>query len=104
VSHPKSVIKCVDGAGRTTSSQAHPWLRVAGCDRPAVGCDLDRTIPDGDGGPTRASNLKCLCRLHHLFKTFCAGPAGWTELQLPDGTVILPGHPLEWWLDLDNCA
>jgi hypothetical protein len=27
-------------------------------------------------------------RYHHLFKTFCAGPAGWTEQQLPDGRVV----------------
>jgi hypothetical protein len=26
-------------------------------------------------------------RYHHLFKTFHAGPAGWTEIQLPDGTI-----------------
>ena len=31
-----------------------------------------------------ASNLKCLCRKHHLLKTFW----GWLDRQLPDGTVI----------------
>lgn len=63
--------------------------RAPGCDRPAVGCDLDHTVPYDDGGPTHASNLKCLCRLHHLLKTFW----GWQDRQLPDGTVIwtLPG-------------
>uniref|UniRef100_UPI00137697D3 HNH endonuclease signature motif containing protein n=1 Tax=Mycobacterium sp. UM_CSW TaxID=1370119 RepID=UPI00137697D3 len=47
------------------------------------------TIPYADGGATHASNLKCLCRLHHLLKTFW----GWQDTQLPDGTVIwrLPG-------------
>ncbi|CAN5834721.1 hypothetical protein BH09ACT7_BH09ACT7_55470 [soil metagenome] len=35
-------------------------------------------------GVTHASNLKCLCTLHHLLKTFC----GWRDEQLPDGTVI----------------
>ncbi|OBK97357.1 HNH endonuclease signature motif containing protein [Mycobacterium sp. 1165178.9] len=65
--------------------------RAPGCDRPATECDLDHTIPYADGGPTHASNLKALCRLHHLMKTFW----GWRDRQLPDGTVIwtLPdGH------------
>jgi hypothetical protein len=44
--------------------------RAPGCDRPATHCDIDHTIPYADGGATHASNLKCLCRLHHLVKTF----------------------------------
>ncbi|OBH21436.1 HNH endonuclease signature motif containing protein [Mycolicibacter sinensis] len=59
--------------------------RWPGCDRPATDCDIDHTIPYGDGGPTHASNLKCYCRTHHLVKTFW----GWRDVQLPDGTVIL---------------
>jgi hypothetical protein len=59
--------------------------RWPGCDRPAGDCDLDHTIPHAEGGPTHASNLKCYCRTHHLVKTFW----GWTEKQLPDGTLIL---------------
>lgn len=59
--------------------------RWPGCDRPAVQCDLDHTIPYADGGPTHASNLKCYCRTHHLVKTFW----GWRDQQLPDGTLIL---------------
>ncbi len=65
--------------------------RAPGCDRPAVACDLDHTVPYAAGGPTHAGNLKCLCRVHHLLKTFW----GWRDRQLPDGTVIwnLPdGH------------
>lgn len=64
--------------------------RAPGCDRPATQCDLDHTIAFADGGPTHASNLKCLCRLHHLLATFWA----WRAQQLPDGTVIwtLPGN------------
>jgi hypothetical protein len=58
--------------------------RAPGCDRPATECDLDHTIPYADGGPTHASNLKALCRLHHLMKTFW----GWRDRQLPDGAVI----------------
>jgi uncharacterized protein DUF222 len=59
--------------------------RWPGCDRPALDCDLDHTIPYADGGPTHASNLKCYCRTHHLVKTFW----GWRDRQLPDATVIL---------------
>ncbi|MCI4676876.1 HNH endonuclease signature motif containing protein [Candidatus Mycolicibacterium alkanivorans] len=58
--------------------------RAPGCDRPATHCDVDHTIPHSAGGPTHASNLKCLCRFHHLLKTFW----GWSDKQLPDGTVI----------------
>lgn len=46
-------------------------------------CDLDHTIPY-PVGPTCASNLGCLCRKHHLLKTFW----GWLNRQLPDGTMI----------------
>ncbi|OBH90965.1 HNH endonuclease signature motif containing protein [Mycobacterium sp. E2733] len=65
--------------------------RAPGCDRPAVDCDIDHTIPYAQGGATHPSNLKCLCRQHHLLKTFW----GWRDEQLPDGTIIwrLPdGH------------
>ena len=58
--------------------------RAPGCDRSTTRCDIDHTIPYSAGGPTHASNLKCLCRFHHLLKTFW----GWKDKQLPDGTVI----------------
>ncbi len=58
--------------------------RAPGCDHPAQYCDLDHTIPYHQGGPTHASNLKALCRKHHLLKTFW----GWHDEQLADGTVI----------------
>lgn len=57
--------------------------RWPGCDKPADVCDLDHTVPY-PLGPTHASNLKCLCRFHHLLKTFC----GWLDQQLPDGNVV----------------
>jgi hypothetical protein len=44
---------------------------------------VDHTIPY-PVGPTCASNLGCLCRKHHLLKTFW----GWLHRQLPDGTMI----------------
>jgi hypothetical protein len=50
-----------------------------------VAADIDHTVPYPHG-PTHPSNNKPYCRIHHLFKTFCAG--GWNERQLPDGTVI----------------
>ncbi len=58
--------------------------RAPGCDRPATDTDLDHTIAYSDGGATHPSNIKCLCRTHHLLKTFW----GWRDKQLPDGTVI----------------
>nr|WP_307787860.1 DUF222 domain-containing protein [Mycolicibacterium sp. S2-37] len=60
--------------------------RFPGCDRPAMACDLDHTVPY-PAGPTHPSNLKAYCRTHHLLKTFYAGPGGWSECQSPDGTV-----------------
>lgn len=58
--------------------------RFPGCDRPAECCDIDHTEPF-PGGVTHASNIKCLCRFHHLIKTFWAG---FVDLQLPDGRVV----------------
>ncbi|MGA5464555.1 DUF222 domain-containing protein [Mycobacterium sp. NPDC050041] len=58
--------------------------RFPGCDVAAFSTDIDHTIPYSQGGPTQASNLKCLCRLHHLIKTFW----GWHDQQHRDGTVI----------------
>ncbi len=57
--------------------------RFPGCDEPAHHCDIDHTIAY-PAGPTQASNLKCLCRKHHLLKTF----GGWHDKQAPDGTVV----------------
>ncbi|MCX2930135.1 HNH endonuclease signature motif containing protein [Mycobacterium sp. CVI_P3] len=57
--------------------------RAPGCDKPATHCDIDHTVP-WPYGETDASNLKCLCRDHHILKTFW----GWKDKQLADGTVI----------------
>jgi hypothetical protein len=64
--------------------------RAPGCTKPATITDIDHTIP-WPFGPTCASNLKCLCREHHLLKTFWPG---WHDEQLPDGTVV--------WIDPDG--
>lgn len=60
--------------------------RFPGCDKPAEVCDVDHTVPF-PLGPTHPSNLKLLCRYHHLLKTFYTGLGGWADSQLPDGTV-----------------
>lgn len=62
--------------------------RFPGCAKPAEFCDIDHTVPYDAGGPTHASNLKLMCRKHHLLKTFWCGPNGWHDEQLPDGTVV----------------
>jgi Domain of unknown function (DUF222) len=61
--------------------------RFPGCEEPAEFCDIDHTIAYPTG-PTHPSNLKCLCRKHHLLKTFWTGIDGWADQQLADGTVI----------------
>ena len=58
--------------------------RFPGCDRPAEFCDIDHTVPY-PLGLTHASNLKCLCRKHHLLKTFWTG---WSDKQRHDGTIV----------------
>jgi hypothetical protein len=57
--------------------------RFPGCDEPAQVCDIDHTIAY-PAGPTQASNLKCLCRKHHLLKTFWE----WHDQQAPDGSIV----------------
>ncbi|OBC02982.1 HNH endonuclease signature motif containing protein [Mycobacterium sp. 852002-40037_SCH5390672] len=61
--------------------------RFPGCDAPADLCDIDHTVPF-PLGPTHPSNLKLLCRHHHLLKTFYTGFDGWQDRQRPDGTVV----------------
>ena len=61
--------------------------RWPGCDEPAAVCQIDHTIPF-PVGPTHPSNIKLFCPAHHLLKTFYTGLGGWTDRQLPDGTVI----------------
>lgn len=61
--------------------------RFPGCAVPAEFADIDHTVPH-PLGPTHAANLKLLCRTHHLLKTFFAGPNGWLDRQLADGTVV----------------
>ncbi|GFG83690.1 HNH endonuclease signature motif containing protein [Mycolicibacter algericus] len=60
--------------------------RFPGCDQPASYCDVDHAIAY-PFGPTHPAGLRCLCRKHHLLKTFWTGPGGWHDIQHPDGTV-----------------
>jgi hypothetical protein len=62
--------------------------RWPGCDQPVHNCDVDHTVPY-PAGLTHASDLKHYCRIHHLIKTFHSGPGGWTDQQMPDGTIVL---------------
>jgi len=83
----------VPGYRPTTAQQRFVRTRdltccFPGCDRPAVYCDVDHTIPYTAGGLTHPGNLKCLCRKHHLLKTFWVGRGGWSDEQLPDGTIV----------------
>jgi hypothetical protein len=76
---------------RYRPSEALAWFvrcrdltcRFPGCDEPAHRCDIDHTVPY-PAGPTQAANLKCVCRKHHLCKTF----GDWRDQQSPDGTVV----------------
>lgn len=61
--------------------------RFPGCDRPATHCDIDHAVPY-PYGPTHPANLRCLCRKHHLLKTFWSGPGGWRDRQYPDGVIV----------------
>ncbi len=54
-----------------------------GCRRPAVGCDLDHTIPYEQGGRTCPCNLAPLCRRHHRTKQ----APGWNLTQPEPGTL-----------------
>jgi Domain of unknown function (DUF222) len=58
--------------------------RFPGCTRPATITDMDHTVPH-PWGPTAPSDLACLCREHHLLKTFWPG---WSNRQGPDGDVV----------------
>ena len=61
--------------------------RFPHCDVPAHDCDIDHRIP-WPAGPTHPSSLRCMCRKHHLLRTFQGGEAGWRDIQLPDATII----------------
>ncbi|BBY94174.1 hypothetical protein MGALJ_38430 [Mycobacterium gallinarum] len=59
--------------------------RFPGCTTAAQFCDIDHVIPYPLGA-THASNLACLCRKHHLLKTFWTGD--WELTLRPDGGAV----------------
>jgi hypothetical protein len=59
--------------------------RFPGCAMPAEFCDIDHVVPF-PVGPTHPSNLACLCRKHHLLKTFWIGD--WALALSPDGAAV----------------
>jgi len=88
------------GIPKATESQYRPSTALAefvrardltcrwmGCDKPAWQGDIDHTVPY-PLGPTHPSNNSCLCRFHHLLKTFHCGPYGWKVTQLAVGTMV----------------
>lgn len=58
--------------------------RFPNCEVPAEACDIDHAVP-WPYGPTHPSLLRCLCRRHHLLKTFWLR---WRDRQEPDGTIV----------------
>ena len=61
----------------------HLTCAFPGCRRPARRCDLDHTIPYGQGGRTCECNLAPLCRQHHQTKQ----APGW-HLDQPEPGVL----------------
>ncbi|RAV15150.1 hypothetical protein DQP55_07240 [Mycolicibacterium sp. GF69] len=59
--------------------------RFPGCDRRAEFCDIDHVAAHPNGA-THQSNLACLCRLHHLLKTFWTDD--WSYLLRSDGAAV----------------
>jgi hypothetical protein len=87
-------VDCGAEAGYRPSRRLRRFVRsrditccFRGCNRPAEYCDLDHTIAYESSGLTHPGNVKCLCRKHHLLKTFWVGVGGWADHQLPDGTI-----------------
>ena len=70
----------------------HRTCDYPGCRRPAARCDLDHTVPYGQGGRTCECNLGPRCRRHHRAKQ----APGWhvdqpepgrTTWRLPSGRI-----------------
>jgi hypothetical protein len=60
-----------------------PTCTAPGCGQPAARCDLDHTVPYGQGGPTCECNLGPLCRHHHR----CKQAQGWRLEQISPGVM-----------------
>jgi hypothetical protein len=62
---------------------ANPVCIFPNCNRPAMSCELDHTVPFPDG-PTAENNLKPLCKFHHQLKTHY----GWDVVETTPGTFV----------------
>ncbi|MGD7789393.1 HNH endonuclease signature motif containing protein [Propionibacteriaceae bacterium Y1700] len=69
-----------------------PW-----CDKPAIRCDTDHTIPHSQGGPTATENLAPLCRHHHRLKTHTRWRYTRLDPPVPDSTVTVDHGPVFVW-------
>jgi hypothetical protein len=58
---------------------------------PNIACDRrDAAVIAVHPGGLRATRIKTFFDSSgHLIKTFYIGPGGWTDQQLPDGTIVL---------------
>lgn len=61
------------------------WCVADACDAVAAEISAVQNISHARA----VGQVQFACALHHLIKTFITGVGGWTEQQLPDGTVIL---------------
>lgn len=79
---------------RKTLQLRDETCRFPGCDRSAVRCDLDHSVPWGIGGTTNPENLAHLCRLHHELK----GHSGMPGQPGGDGWVLTKhdGGEMSW--------
>ena len=70
----RAAVPAIGGAGADFVRSRDLTCRWMGCDKPAWQGDIDHTVPYPPG-PTHPSNNECLCRFHHLLKTFHCGRA-----------------------------
>ena len=89
VVHPVSGQVLFTDSYRRTTSMARflkardRHCRFPGCRRPAIRCELDRTLDFALGGPTDIRNLCHLCQRHHSMKQFTS----WGVRQLGGGVL-----------------
>ncbi|WP_430647557.1 DUF222 domain-containing protein [Agromyces sp. GXS1127] len=91
LTHPVSgTVLDVDRASYRPPADLARWLRVRdetcrfpGCNRAAIGCDLDHSEDWADGNPTAFYNLAHLCAAHHHLKH----QTSWSLRHREDGAI-----------------